>query len=65
MIDMPLPRPRSVICSPSHIRNRHPVTSDTTPMNSNEKPGWITRFGTDSIALIAIHDWIVATPTVA
>ena len=26
MIEMPLPRPRSVICSPSHIRNIVPVT---------------------------------------
>jgi hypothetical protein len=26
MIEIPLPRPRSVICSPSHIRNIVPVT---------------------------------------
>ena len=30
MIEMPLPRPRSVICSPSHIRNIVPVVRFTT-----------------------------------
>ena len=28
--EMPLPTPRSVICSPSHIMNTAPVTSDAT-----------------------------------
>jgi hypothetical protein len=30
MIEIPLPKPRSVICSPSHIRNIVPVTSVDT-----------------------------------
>ncbi len=30
--EMPLPSPRSVICSPSHIRNIVPVTSVTAVM---------------------------------
>ena len=35
MIEMPLPSPRSVICSPSHIRNIVPVTSVTTVVMRN------------------------------
>ncbi len=31
--EMPLPSPRSVICSPSHIRNMVPVTSVTTAVS--------------------------------
>ena len=37
--EMPLPRPRSVICSPSHIRNIVPVTSVTAVTMRNERPG--------------------------
>ena len=29
-IEIPLPMPRSVICSPSHIKNTAPVTNETT-----------------------------------
>ncbi len=36
---MPLPSPRSVICSPSHIRNIVPVTSVTAEMKRNVMPG--------------------------
>ena len=39
MIEMPLPRPRSVICSPSHIRNIVPVTSVITAVTRNIRPG--------------------------
>ena len=39
MIEMPLPRPRSVICSPSHIRNMVPVTSVVTVVMRNIRPG--------------------------
>ena len=38
MIEMPLPTPRSVICSPSHIRNMVPVTSVTTAVNRTRSP---------------------------
>ena len=37
--EMPLPSPRSVICSPSHIRNIVPVTSVTADTMRNVKPG--------------------------
>ena len=38
IIEMPLPMPRSVICSPSHIRNMVPVTSDTVAVNTKPTP---------------------------
>ena len=44
-IEMPLPRPRSVICSPSHIRNIVPVDQLTTAVMRKPKPGSITRPG--------------------
>ncbi len=47
---MPLPSPRSVICSPSHIRNIVPVTNEVTQTKRNIRPGSITRFACDSIA---------------
>ena len=39
IIEMPLPMPRSVICSPSHIRKIVPVTSVTTAVKTKLKPG--------------------------
>ena len=41
---MPLPMPRSVICSPNHITNRVPVVIDTVATNKNCTPGFGTRF---------------------
>jgi hypothetical protein len=32
IIDVPLPMPRSVICSPSHMMNAVPVVSESTVM---------------------------------
>ena len=43
MIEIPLPRPRSVICSPSHIRNIVPVTRLTAQVKRNIRPGIRTR----------------------
>ena len=43
IIEMPLPMPRSVICSPSHIRNIVPVVIVTVAMNRNCGPGFGTR----------------------
>ena len=36
--EIPLPMPRSVICSPSHTRNMVPVTRDTAAVNTNPYP---------------------------
>jgi hypothetical protein len=38
--EMPLPRPYSSICSPSHIRNKHPAVSDVRPTTQNAI-GWL------------------------
>ena len=64
MIEMPLPRPRSVICSPSHIRNMVPVTSDTTVMKRNPGPGSSTSPGCASSATAMPTAWKVASATV-
>jgi hypothetical protein len=45
MMEMPLPRPRSVICSPSHIRNMVPVTSVVTQVTRNIMPGSMHQAG--------------------
>ena len=64
MIEMPLPRPRSVICSPSHIRNMVPVTSVTTVVNRNSRPGSTTSPGCDSSAIEMPVAWKSASPSV-
>ena len=40
--EMPLPTPRAVICSPSHIRNTVPPVSVITVTRRNDSPGSIT-----------------------
>ena len=40
MREIPLPIPRSVICSPSHIRNAVPEVSVMTVMTRKAQPGW-------------------------
>ena len=42
MSEMPLPMPRSVICSPSHMMNAVPVVSDSMVRSSNPSPGFKT-----------------------
>ena len=37
--DIPLPTPRSVICSPSHMMKPVPVVSVRTVMRRNDQPG--------------------------
>ena len=39
MSDMPLPMPRSVICSPSHMTNAEPVVSVSTVISRKPHPG--------------------------
>ena len=40
--DMPLPMPRSVICSPSHMMNAVPVVSERIVSRTKPKPGLMT-----------------------
>ena len=63
-IEMPLPRPRSVICSPSHIRNIVPATRLTTAVRRKPKPGAMTRPGEPSSASAMPSDWNSARPSV-
>ena len=43
--EVPLPTPRAVICSPSHIRNMVPPTRVTTVETRKNGPGSITTPG--------------------
>ena len=45
MSDVPLPTPRAVICSPSHIRNMVPPTSVATVVRRKNRPGSSTTAG--------------------
>ena len=63
MIEMPLPIPRSEICSPSHIRNMVPVTSDTVAVNTKPGPGLIAML-LDCRAMDAPIAWKVARASV-
>ena len=40
MSDMPLPMPRSLICSPSHMMNAEPVVRVSTVNSLKPHPGW-------------------------
>ena len=42
MSEMPLPTPREVTCSPSHIKKTVPPTSVTTALARKKKPGSTT-----------------------
>jgi hypothetical protein len=46
--EMPLPIPRAVICSPSHIRNMVPPTSVMTVAIRKNQPGSVTMLVPDS-----------------
>ncbi len=61
---MPLPRPRSVICSPSHIMNIVPATRLDTAVTRNMMPGLMTRPGAASIAIAIDNAWNSASPSV-
>ena len=37
--DTPLPMPRSVTCSPSHIRKMVPAVRETTAVRTKPRPG--------------------------
>ncbi len=69
--DMPLPTPRSVICSPSHMMKAEPVVSERMVSSTKPKPGLMTmpscmRCQTDpdaeAIADDREHDGQVARP---
>ena len=49
--ETPLPTPRAVICSPSHIRNSVPPTSVTTVTKRKNTPGSGTTAPIDAVWL--------------
>ena len=51
IIEMPLPKPRSVTCSPNHIKNIVPVTKVTTEVKRKIVPGSVTSPCCDSSAI--------------
>ncbi|MNY47123.1 hypothetical protein D3C86_1823650 [compost metagenome] len=63
-IEMPLPKPRSVICSPSHIKNMVPAVKLTTAVIRNPKPGVKTKPAELSSATAIPNDWNRAKPKV-
>ena len=63
IIEMPLPTPRSVICSPSHMRNIAPVVMVMVATNRNCQPGDIT-MPCCCRPLAATNDWNSARPSV-
>ncbi len=42
MSDIPLPTPRSLICSPSHMMKAEPVVSVRMVISVKPRPGWYT-----------------------
>ncbi len=63
IIEMPLPMPRSVICSPSHMRNMVPVVMVIVAVNRNGQPVMSVSPPLSS-APAAAKDWTSASPTV-
>jgi hypothetical protein len=63
-IEMPLPRPRSVICSPSHIRNIVPAVRLAIAPIRNIGPGLTTRPADPSKASAMPSDWKMARASV-
>ncbi len=64
IIEMPLPMPLSVICSPSHMRNMVPVMSVRTVVKRNARPGSMTRPGCASSAIEMPSAWKSDSTTV-
>ena len=62
--EVPLPTPRAVICSPSHIRNIVPVTRVIADTIWNATPGLTTRPGCASSAIEMPKAWNNARPSV-
>ena len=67
--EMPLPMPRSLICSPSHMTTAHPVVSDRMVIRRKPQPGSGTKgapvlvvmFSTPSAMIV---DWMSEMTTV-
>ena len=54
---MPLPMPRSVICSPSHMTNTPPVVRVSTVVIRNPHPGCATALVSCSVKMAKPYAW--------
>ncbi len=61
---MPLPIPRSVICSPSHMMNVVPAVRVITVIAMKPKPGSSTMLPELRSAMAMAADWTMPRPTV-
>ena len=68
MMEMPLPMPRSLTCSPSHIRKMVPATSVVTAVIRKPQPGSMTTGSAPacwaSRAIATPRAWNIASATV-
>ena len=64
MSDAPLPTPRSVICSPSHMTNIAPVVRKSAIWMRNANPGFVTAPCSDSVKSAYPHACSTAIATV-
>ncbi len=63
--DMPLPIPRSLICSPSHMMKAVPVVRVSIVMATKDQPGLSTKFPCEACKDVAIaNDCASDRPTV-
>jgi hypothetical protein len=63
--DMPLPTPRSVICSPSHMMKAVPVVSEIMVSRTKPKPGLMTMPSLHRLQPAAmVKDWMTERMTV-
>ena len=62
--EMPLPTPRLVICSPSHIRNSVPPVRVTTVETMKKSPGFWTSPWLAERPMAMPADWNTASTTV-
>ena len=67
--EMPLPMPRSLICSPSHITKAQPVVSESTVINRKPQPGLGTSEAPPGVGVFSRKsampiDWTIEITTV-
>ncbi len=67
--EMPLPMPRSLICSPSHMMKAQPVVRVRMVSRRNAQPGLGTRAAPPGVVVFSRKsaipvDWMIDTSTV-
>ena len=62
IIEMPLPMPRSVICSPSHMRKAVPLVRVIMVMILKDQPGWMTIISPPTGAVMDSRPMLMNSP---